>query len=447
MVAYLNPRKFLWGAATSSHQVEGHNIHNDWWAWEQEGHIEGGVRSETATDHWNRFREDIQLAADLGLTSYRFSIEWSRLEPEPGKWDRASLEWYSELIAECERNGLLPMLTLHHFTSPKWFAEKNGFCNENAPNEFVAYVEYVAKNLGSRIPLWCTFNEPMVLAVGTYIAKIMPPAIFSPASVSIISRNLLRSHVRAYETLHSQIPERKGPWKDLPVQVGIAHSMLDFMPDRAWHPLDQLLSFTFHRFYNLSWLDAVTGRAQRFSLPFLVPRSPVVKEALSRRTVDFIGINYYTKAYVQWRPRDTGDGKSAEMPLGIVFARRREPMSDVGWAIHPQGLMRVMKAASRYGLPIYITENGIADREDQYRAEYLKTHVQQIQDAIAAGLDIRGYYYWSLLDNFEWIKGFGPRFGLFAVNYDSFERSARSSVTAYKSIIDTANRDAPRTFS
>jgi beta-glucosidase len=426
---------FLWGTATSSHQIEGNNVHNDWWQWESKGNIQGGVRSGLATDHWNRFREDIRLAAELGLNSYRFSIEWSRVEPEEGRFDSAAFDWYLGLIAECEKHHLLPMLTLHHFTSPIWFAEDGGFTHPLSPQRFGRFVSEVAKRLGAHIPLWCTFNEPIVLVVGTYFGNFMPPAQFAPKQASLACHHLLKAHVLAYDILHQQVTDRKGPWKDSALQVGIAHNMLDFRPDRLWHPIEQVLSKTFHRFYNRSFLDAVSGKKQHFGVWGLMPYAHPVPEALGRRTVDFIGLNYYTKAYIQWKPRDANPEMQLELPLGFAFARRKELASDVGWAIHPLGLMKMMRICSSYRVPIYITENGIADRQDVLRPFYLRAHLYQVAQAIHYGIDVRGYFHWSLLDNFEWIKGYGPRFGLYQVNYETFERTETNSAKLYRKII------------
>jgi beta-glucosidase len=421
------PSGFLLGAATSGHQIEGGNDQSDWWKWESEGRCEGGARSGRATDHWNRFHEDLKLAAELGLNSYRFSIEWSRIEPEEGRWDPAAIERYREIIGECERLGLLPMVTLHHFTSPRWFADKGGFVAPESVKYFTRFAAKIAVELGARVPLWCTFNEPMVLAVGTYLGKFMPPAEYSPRNASLACRHLLLSHVRAYDLLHSMIQKREGPWKDRPLRVGIAHNMLDFKPDRKWHPIERILARIFRRFYNRSWLDAITGRKQHFGILGLVPYPRQVGEALGRKTCDYIGVNYYTKAYVRWRPHAPAPEVPQAVPIGIEFARRSDVVSDVGWAIYPKGFARILRFAGRYDLPVYVTENGIADREDQHRGAYIEQHLEVVESAIRAGLPVEGYYYWSLLDNFEWIKGFGPRFGLFHVDYESFERTARPS--------------------
>lgn len=419
--------EFLWGAATSSHQVEGGNLRNDWWEWESRGLCEGGVRSDKATDHWNRFREDLRLAAELGLNGYRFSVEWSRLEPEEGRWDAESFDRYAEIIAECHKNGLKPMLTLHHFTSPLWFAHLGGFANPAAPPRFAAFTREVARRIGSRVPLWCTINEPMVLVVGSYLGKFMPPGEFSPEKASLACAHLLRSHVLAYEILHSEL----GPG----VQVGFAHNMLDFLPDRPGHPMDLFLTGLFRRFYNRAWLDAVTGRKQHFGVFGLIPYARPVQEALGRVTTDFIGVNYYTKAYVHWRPREPASERPAQLPIGISFARRKEPVSDLDWAVHPEGLARMLRFTRRYGLPIHVTENGIADRDDRLRPDYLRLHLREISRARQQGIDVQGYFHWSLLDNFEWIKGFGPRFGLYRVNYETFERTPTESARLYRDLI------------
>lgn len=436
---------FLWGAATSAHQIEGHCDQNDWWAWEQEGHIEGGARSGAATDHRARFREDLGLAAGLGLNSYRFSIEWSRIEPEEGRWDESAIGWYRELVAECERRGLLPMATLHHFTSPLWLARKGGFTWEGAPERFAIFTRKIAAELGSRIPLWCTLNEPMVLIAGTYLGSFMPPARFDPPAAAAACRNLLRAHVGAYEALHSGITTREGPWKDHPLLVGIAQNLLDFLPDRAWHPLERVLAGVFRRYYDVAWLDAVTGRKQRFGALGLVPTPAPVPEALGRNTVDFIGVNYYTKAYVQWQPRGSPGERPGKIPIGVRFRHNGDRVSDLEWALHPEGFRRVLRLVARYGLPIYITENGIADHADRLRPEYLVSHLHEIARGIREGLDIRGYYHWSLLDNFEWVKGFGPRFGLYRVDFESQARTATASAQLLKQLIEAhRTRDPAR---
>ncbi len=415
--------------------MEGHNSASDWWRWEHDGHIEGGVVSGAACDHWGRAASDLELAAGLGTNTYRFSVEWAKLEPEEGRWNEDAFYWYSELLDHCERLSLLPMLTLHHFTLPAWLAEKGGFSSPDSVPAFQRFVEKVVERFGARVPLWCTFNEPMVLLMGSYVGGFMPPALFAPELFSRACLNILRAHLQAYDFIHSHISERTGPWNEVPIQVGIANNMLDFLPDRWWHGLEQGFAWVIRRFYNRSWLDALSGKRQHFGVPFVLPAPPELPEARGRRSMDFIGVNYYTKAYVKWRPRDSSGESLKQLPLGVAFARRKEEQSDLGWAHHPQGFRSVIREAAAYGLPLYITENGLADREDSLRPAYLLSHLKEVAQARREGIDIRGYYYWSLLDNFEWVKGFGPRFGLFHVDYQSFARTARSSALLYKKVI------------
>lgn len=426
---------FLWGAATSSHQIEGQNFHNDWWAWEAEGHIEGGVRSGRCTDHWNRYKEDLELAHSMGLNSYRFSIEWSRIEPEPGEWNDDALLWYENLIRECEKLGIVPMLTLHHFTSPLWFAKLGGFTSPDAPAYFLRFVEKVIDAFGARVPLWCTLNEPMVLVAGSYLGQFMPPAVFNPKLASLATKHLIDCHVAAYQMIHARVRERRGPFKWMPLQVGIAHNMLAFKPDRSWHPMERLLSKVLAKFYNEDWIRVILGLDASFSVPFVVPSVEMSHGIRGKRHADFIGLNYYTKAYLQWRPRDSDASNVSQLPIGMTFARRKEATSDLDWAVYPKGLLSLLRALRPAQLPIYITENGIADREDKLRPAYLRDHLGVVADAIAEGIPVQGYYHWSLLDNFEWSKGFGPRFGLVRVNYETFERTLTQSAHDYKKII------------
>ncbi|NBV50094.1 glycoside hydrolase family 1 protein [bacterium] len=428
--------KFLWGAATSSHQIEGYNTKNDWWAWEQAGHIEGSVTSGPATDHRNRYQEDLRLAKELGLNAYRFSIEWSRVEPEEGCWDLDALDWYAEVLAECEKLKLLPMVTLHHFTSPQWFSAMGDFTAENAGIKFKNYVKKIVQVLGDRIPLWCTVNEPVIMCVGKYLAGFQPPAIYQPEKCSQLFRGLLKAHVSAYDCIHSEVSHRRGPWRHRPLMVGYAHNMMDFVPARHWHPMERLLTFVARNFYNQSWLDATTGKRPQFGIAGMVPQVPEVPEALGRLTTDFVGINYYSKAILRWRARGEQFETAPGFMFGVGFSDPGEPISEMGWGFHPSGLGRMIRFVKNYRLPIFITENGIADGADAFREDYMFTHLKEVAREIKAGADVRGYFYWSLLDNFEWVKGFKPRFGLIAVDYSNFSRVPRPSAEMYRAWIE-----------
>jgi beta-glucosidase len=439
----VDPTTFLWGAATSSHQIEGGNVHNDWWEWEALGNVEGGVRSGAATDHWNRWKNDLALLKELGCNAYRFSIEWSRLEPAEGQWDLSALDVYEAMVLECERLGIVPMVTLHHFTVPQWLAAHGGFLWELAPERFASYVRKVADRLAARVPYWCTLNEPNVLTVGQYLGGFMPPARYEPLSIGLASRNLLRAHVKAYEILHANRQERRGPFRAFRRMVGPVVNLIDFKPYRAAHPVERFLVRRLRRFYNNAWLDAVVGREQHFGFPFLIPYARQVWEARRRPTADFLGVNYYTKVYVCFGPQKASASfvRSRFLPFGVLFRRDDEPANDLGWAIHPDGLRRVLKFVASYRLPIFVTENGIADDKDDRRGAFLTDHLAALEVARRRGADVRGYFHWSLLDNFEWSQGFWPRFGLYEVDYGTFERKARPSAEGYRDWIARTGPD------
>jgi beta-glucosidase/6-phospho-beta-glucosidase/beta-galactosidase len=212
--------------------------------------------------------------------------------------------------------------------------------------------------------------------------------------------------------------------------------MLDFRPERKWHVVDLLTARVLRGLYNNAWVEAVAGEKQRFGLPGVLPFAPQLEKLRGRRTFDFIGVNYYTRAYVQWRPRSKTQESIPQIPVGISFARRREQASDLGWAVHPKGLRRILESLRRFNAPIYITENGIADATDDLRSQYLHAHLTEVARARVSGLDVRGYYHWSLIDNFEWIKGFWPRFGLAAIDYETMQRSPRPSAKYYRELIE-----------
>lgn len=430
--------KFLWGAATAGHQIDGQNVHSDWWHWENTRVADGHDHSGLATDHRKYFREDLAEAAALGMNTYRFSFEWCRFQPSEGLWDDSAEAWYDELLTECERLGLVPMATLHHFSLPKWFADQGGFASPQAAEKFLLYVKKIVKRFGARIPLWCTINEPIVLVAGSYIAQYMPPAKHDPSSASKACYQLLRSHVLAYDAIHQLTSERTGPFKEMKLMVGFAHNMQDFQAARSWHPIEWAIAKALHQVYNCAWLNGVTGQRARFGLPGVFPYAPEVKEARGRVTADFIGVNYYTKARVHWRPKENqGIDFTPGVPIGINFSHPDDEVSDMGWSLHPAGFEKILKLAARYERPIFITENGIADGADRLRTRYLLEHLSVIAKFIANKVEILGYYHWSLLDNFEWSKGFAPRFGLISVDYKTLVRKRTASAEVYRKVIES----------
>lgn len=391
------PAGFLWGAATSAHQVEGNNTGSDWWAWEQAGRTPLGEVSGEACDHWHRYADDIALAKKIGHTAYRFSVEWSRVEPRPGEFDPSALAHYRDVVATCRRLGVTPVVTLWHFTLPQWFARRGGWTNRNAVRWFARYVGTVADAFGADVPYWCTVNEPNVYVLQSYFLGIWPPQQRSIPRAIRVHRALVRAHRAAAAVVKQRFGDR--------TMVGFAENFNAFEPDRPKNPLDRLATRIVRAVWN-GWF---------------------VRQASS--SSDFIGVNYYFHSRVRFSP----------LRFDLLFVDLKDGggagRSDLGWEIDPKGFGQVVTEVARYGKPILITENGLADADDSRRPRFLLSHLAALHGAIAAGADVRGYLHWSLLDNYEWAHGFEPRFGLIAVDYVTKRRSPRPSAELYRTII------------
>ncbi len=377
---------FLWGTATSAHQVEGWNEHNDWWEWEQRFH-----RSLAACDFAKRFEDDLDLARALGTNSFRFSIEWSRVEPREGERDEQAALYYERLLRACRERGLEPMVTLHHFTLPRWTAARGGWLDPGTVDAFERFVAWVQERYGSLARLWITINEPSVLAGAGYLSGIFPPGKLGRLDLANrCERGLALAHDRALAILK----------KDPGARVGIAQNMIAWKRD-AWDPLGIRRRVADR--YNWGFLDAVSG-------------------------FDFVGVNYYM---------GLGVGILDLLRFSGILPKRQGPgRSDLGWPIDPNGFERVLiEAHRRYGKPVIVTENGIADATDTLRPAYLAEHLEALERARQAGAAIEGYYHWSLVDNFEWHEGYAPRFGLYEVDYATQARRARRSGEVYREFI------------
>lgn len=384
---------FLWGAATSAHQVEGHNIHNDWWAWEKAQTRR--PQSGAATDHYHRFREDFALAKSLGHTAHRLSLEWSRFEYNENSWSHKAVAHYREVLQELRRLKLTSFVTLHHFTNPQWIAQKGGWENPRVVHYFERYVRKVVDELGELVDFWVTINEPMVYALQGYWNKKWPPQVHSLTRLNRVINNLASAHTSAYHVIHKVFPEAK---------VGLAQSAIAYEGAHAKHSLD---------------IHAVAFKGWLYNHRFF---------SLTPRTHDYIGLNYYfgKHEHAQLFPPRLS---SQPMP-GVV--------SDLNWPSHPAGLTNLLLEFKRYKAPLYILENGLADANDSRRADYLRQHIRAVEAAQEKGADVRGYFHWSLLDNFEWAEGFTPRFGLVEVDYKTLARRPRVSAYVYKAIIEQA---------
>lgn len=390
------PKKFLWGAASSAHQVEGGN-HNDWSEWEKLGKVKHGEHSGQATGHFQRYAADFALAKELGHNAHRLSIEWSRIEPKPGVIDTDAIDHYRQVLTELRRLGIEPIVTLHHFTNPTWVAARGGWVNRQTVDYFTRYVTTVVRELGPLVHYWITINEPTNITTVCYIGGYWPPQEKNFIHAWQAIRNLLAAHQLAYQIIHRHDPSAK---------VGVANNIVDFIPARTANPLDRGLRFFSHYWHNQWWLDQ------------------------TYLTQDFIGLNFYFTHPLKFR---------LTWPLRLFFP---QPMpdrikSDLGWPICPEGLGRVLTWLQRYHRPIIVTENGIADASDHLRAGYIRSHLAEVAQALAHGVDIRGYFYWALTDNFEWHEGFDPRFGLVAIDYHTLQRSVRPSAYTYRQIIES----------
>jgi beta-glucosidase len=396
------PTDFVFGVATAAYQVEG-NIENDWSAWERSQGLKHSAGA--AVDHWNRYQSDYQLARDIGAGAFRISLEWARIEPERGRFDLQALDNYRTRLLAMRASGLRPVVTLHHFTHPSWFHAETPWHRPESVDAFRAYAKACADVLRGLDALVLSFNEPVVLMLAGYVKGLIPPGLVEPALALPALANMARAHVAAREELHAAIG---------PVPVGTSQNMLAFTADRRWHPLDQALVRLADAAYNHAFLEALCTGTLRVRMPGVL--SGRAEIAGGRDSLDFVGMNYYTRARMRFVPRPPFFEFHYRDPLG-------RGLTDIGWEQYPEGFGQLLGAVRRYGRPIWVTENGIDDRRGDRRSSFLYAHWRELLVARAAGADIRGYLYWSLLDNFEWLEGWGPRFGLYHVDFDTLQRT------------------------
>ena len=388
------PEGFLWGAATSAHQVEGNNFFNDWWEYEQT--LNPSFRSGEAADQYKRFHEDFELAKSLSQNSHRLSVEWSRIEPEEGKFDPEAIEHYKKVLASLKSLDFTVMLTLWHFTLPAWVAKKGGWENEKTVFYFERFVKKVAMELGGYIDYWITINEPGVYSYMSYLSGKWPPLIKDKWRAFLVLKRLAKAHKRAYKIIHQQIPD---------AQVGLAHNVFSFENSQSHSLLQHLLVWIYDLIIN-HFIFFLTGKG----------------------THDFLGLNYYLHERI-------GSHKGSRFPSVLDPSMTKKDVSDMGWELYPEGMFDILKDFSDFGKPIIITENGLASTNDDRRCRFLIAYLKEIYHAIVSGVDVKGYFHWSLIDNFEWGEGFGPRFGLIEIDYKTKRRTPRPSASVYANVI------------
>jgi beta-glucosidase len=426
------PPGFRFGAATSAHQVEGDTTNNSWTRWEEHvrpdgrGGIFTGERCGKAVDHWSRFEDDVDLMTALGIDTYRFSVEWSRIEPREGVFDDAALDRYRSWCTTLRAAGIAPMITLQHFTEPLWLTDQGGFEERTAVDAFVRFVEHVVPALADVCDWWVTINEPAVYAVNGWLNGEFPPAKQDVALAGRVLEHLLLAHARAYHTLHEH--DRVDADGDgIPCWVSLATNVVAFEPRHTWNPADVAAAKVAHANFNVRPLDACVDGRFRFGLPGLGRH--VATHAGLAGTLDYVGVNHYFRALVSVNPR-------APAGLEVGFDDVTEK-NDMGWDLIPATLGEAVSFVARYDKPVLITEHGTCDGAvpDRRRRAFLLDSLHVLAHCIRDGADVRGYLHWSLMDNFEWAHGFQPRFGLYRVDYDTFERTLTGGGDLYRGVI------------
>lgn len=411
---YYFPPDFRWGVATASHQVEGNNTQNQWWVWEHEqNRIKGGGKSGLANDWWRNAERDFDYAAQMGLNALRLSIEWSRVEVAPGRIDTVALDRYREMLTALRERNIEPMVTLHHFSDPLWITDIGGWENPEVVAYFTRYVEQVVPALSDQVTLWCTINEPNVYTFKGFIDGEFPPGKQDSRAGFSALRNMLKAHAAAYKAIH-RVQEN--------AQVGLAHNLRFFDPANSRNPLDRLVAWIQDLGFNNVTLKAVwDGR--------WVPPVGLGPAFGLRHTLDWIGVNYYTRDLVAF------DATAATTFYGRASHAPDAELLDGNYGeLYPQGMFRAIKRLSTMGIPIYITENGIPDADDDQRPRALLLHLHRMWKAIQYNFPVQGYYHWTLTDNFEWAEGWELPFGLIALDPATQTRTPRRSADLYTAI-------------
>ncbi|MGH7918595.1 MAG: glycoside hydrolase family 1 protein [Candidatus Dormibacteraceae bacterium] len=397
------PDRFLWGCATAAHQVEGASTNNDWWRFEEQGGILTGETSLVANDEWHRYKEDLDLLAGLHNNAHRLSVEWSKVEPEPGRFDAAAIEHYRDVLQELRRHEMTPMVTLLHFTSPLWFVDAGGWAAPGAAARWLPFVQRVAEDLGDLVGLWCTLNEPNIMAFMGWVAGEFPPGRhYDLLGFYRVLRNLRRAHDAAYRLLHRVTPS---------IPAGLAHNRWLLLPERL------IMADRLAAGFAAGVMDRWPSGLWRWD--------PVVEA-----TSDFIGLNHYTGQLVRFDPTH------AEQ----VFTRRRNPAgleeSAFGWALNPRWMGQALRDLAPLGKPVYVTESGISTHDDRARAAYLPRLLAEVWEAIQDGVDVRGYFHWTGIDNFEWAHGYSQPFGLIAFDPETGARTVKPSGEVFARIAE-----------
>jgi beta-glucosidase len=434
------PADFLWGCATSAYQIEGSPLADGAGPsiWQRFTHTPGltsnGDTGDVACDHYRRYAEDVALMKSLGLGAYRFSISWSRILPAGrGAVNTAGLDFYDRLVDALLAHGIVPMVTLYHWDLPAALDDRGGWLNPDIADWFADYAQIVYRRLDDRVTRWATLNEPWVVSDGGYLHGALAPGHKNLFEAPIASHHLMRAHGAAVQAYRATGKHQIGLVVNLEPQTAASAD-----------PADIAAAARVDAYMNRQYLDpALLGRYPD-EMPQIFgdawPRWPDRDFALIRQPLDFLGINYYTRSVRRHEP--------SAYPLRAAVVRQPQATySETAWEVYPAGLTEILLwVRKRYGaIPLYVTENGAAFYDppvadggrvrDPLRVAYFRAHLRAIHDAIAQGVDLRGYMAWSLLDNLEWSLGFSKRFGIVHVNFATQQRTPKDSARYYARVI------------
>jgi beta-glucosidase len=421
---YLRSPGFEFGTATASHQVEGGNTNNNWHAFEQlPNKIKNGDKSGKACDHFNLFPQDIKLMKDeLKVHSYRFSIEWSRLQPKRGTWNTDAIKHYHNVIDELIKQNITPILTIHHFSNPIWFEEMGAFEKEENLTLFIEFGEAVFKEYSNNVKIWCTINEPNVYAYAGYLDGIFPPGKKEPRNLAFtVLKNMLHCHTTLYHKLKSM---QNGPQ----CKIGIVHNLHQFDPYNWWNPIDIVLAYVMDYTYNELMLTYFKTGQFYINIPGVGNESYFNSRAVGGN--DFYGVNYYSHFCVKLNLQELTT-KPFQL---LVRPEHQRWTTDFKYPVYGEGLYRILHRVMK--VPIWITENGCPDSKDEYlRENYIKRYLYSMSRAMEEGVNVHGYMYWSFCDNFEWAEGFSQRFGLYEMDYKTQTRKLRNGSKFFVDVV------------
>ncbi|WP_258097340.1 glycoside hydrolase family 1 protein [Marinoscillum pacificum] len=413
------PEDLLMGSATAATHIEGGEQPHNWYRWSELGKIQDGSHSKVACDHINHIESDVKLLKAIQTETYRMGIEWSRIEPVEGQFSQEGIELYRKEIKLLLKNNIRPLVTLWHFSNPLWMEDDGGWINPKCVDRYLNYVRFVVDELGDLVTDWVTINEPNVYLFFGYFEGRWPPGMRGKVRKYLRGANhFAKAHLKAYDQIHEQL-KAKGH-KSEEIHVGVAHHLRIFDMFDKRH-LTKMAAYVSNHLFQWMYLEAMTHA--RFVFPLKWHR-----EFPKKNYCDFIGINYYSRDLVKgiYNPGTL---------FNELYVKKGKAVNDLGWEIYPKGLFRICKRVYKhYKIPIFITENGICDANDEQRAKFIYDHLKQLNKAIKKGIDIRRYYHWSTMDNFEWAEGVSARFGLYHNNYETQERTLRDSGKFYGEI-------------